>query len=175
LNPNKETKNPEYQYQQVPVMPANARAGQVIGLVEVTGGLASAIDVPRLADEFGSDIATFLPILDTAEMLGLVKNERSDISLTEFGRRFQKTAKHKVALLKNTLAKIEPFKTALELASAKKNVSASEVAEALRAKGVIWHHNQEVNETLVQTLLIHWAIYAGLLMYSGKTGKFQKC
>ncbi len=156
-------------------MPANARAGQVIGLVEVTGGLDSAIDVSRLADEFGSDIATFLPILDTAEMLGLVKNEKSDISLTEFGRRFQKTAKHKVALLRSTLAKIEPFKTAMELTSVKNSVSASEVAGALRGKGIIWHHNQEVNETLVQTLLIHWAIYAGLLMYSGKTGKFQKC
>ncbi len=175
MNSNRENKDPAYQDQQVQVMPANVRAGQVIGLVEVTGGLASAIDVPRLADEFGSDIATFLPILDTAEMLGLVRNERSDISLTEFGRKFQKTAKHKLALLRNLLAKIEPFRTALELGSLKKNVSASEVAEALRKKGIMWHHNREVNETLVQTLLIHWAIYAGLLMYSGKTGKFQKC
>jgi NitT/TauT family transport system ATP-binding protein len=156
-------------------MPANVRAGQVIGLVEVTGGLDSAIDVPRLADEFGSDIATFLPILDAAEMLGLVKNENGDISLTEFGRRFQKTAKHKVMLLKQTLAKIEPFKTSLELASARRSFSVHDVAEALREKGIIWHHNHEVNETLVQSILLHWVIYGGLLMYSGKTGKYQKC
>src|SRR5438105_4888197 len=112
----KTTASQDQQQQPPLVMPANVRAGQVVGLVEVTGGLDSAIDIPRLADEFGSDIATFLPILDTAEMLGLVKNEKGDISLTDFGRKFQKTAKHKVALLRNVLAKIEPFKTALELA-----------------------------------------------------------
>jgi len=156
-------------------MPANVRAGQVIGLVEVTGGLDSAIDAPRLADEFGSDIATFLPILDAAEMLGLVKNEEGDISLTEFGRKFQKTAKHKVMLLKQTLARIEPFKTSLELAATKGSFSAHDVAEALSKKGITWHHNREVNETVVHSILLHWAIYGGLLMYSGKTGKYKMC
>ena len=109
MNANREVRSPVVQDQQTLAMPANVRAGQVVGLVEVTGGLDSAIDIPRLADEFGSDIATFLPILDTAEMLGLVRNEKGDISLTDFGRKFQKTAKYKVALLKNTLAKLEPF------------------------------------------------------------------
>src|SRR5437870_8188301 len=108
MNVNRDGKTATSQDQQPLIMPANVRAGQVVGLVEVTGGLDSAIDIPRLADEFGSDIATFLPILDTAEMLGLVKNEKGDISLTDFGRKFQKTAKHKVALLRNVLAKIEP-------------------------------------------------------------------
>ena len=36
-----------------PAMPANVRAGQVMGLVEITGGLGTPVDLAKLADEFG--------------------------------------------------------------------------------------------------------------------------
>lgn len=157
-----------------PIFPANARAGQVIGLVEVTGGLGSVIDVSRLADEFGADLTTLLPILDAAELLGLVKSEKGDVSLTDFGQKFQKASKNKVKLLKDTLSKIEPFKTALDLATKKKSISAREITESLKGRDIRWHHKGDINESLIQALLIHWAIYAELLTYSGKTGKFQK-
>src|SRR5579864_1141638 len=88
------------------VMPANVRAGQVLGLVEIIGGLGTAVDASKLADEFGADLVTLLPILDTGEMLGLVKVEKGDITLTEFGLKFQKTSKHKVKLVKDKLANI---------------------------------------------------------------------
>ncbi len=156
------------------IMPAEVRAGQIIGLVEITGGLGSVIDASRLADEFGADLTTLLPILDGAEMLGLVKTNKGDVSLTEFGLKFQKTIKHKVKLLKDSLAKIEPFKTTLELLATKKSVSTHEIAEALKAKEIRWHYRDEINEMTIQTILIHWAIYAELLTYNGKTQKFQK-
>ena len=156
------------------IMPAEVRAGQVIGLVEITGGLGSVIDASRLADEFGADLTTLLPILDGAEMLGLVKTSKGDVSLTEFGAKFQKMTKHKVKMLKEALAKIEPFKTALELLATKKSVSAHDIAEALKTKVIRWHYRDEINEMNIQTILIHWAIYAELLAYNGKTGKFQR-
>ncbi|MGI0078950.1 MAG: AAA-associated domain-containing protein [Nitrososphaerales archaeon] len=156
------------------IMPASVRAGQVVGLVEVTGGLGSVIDVSRLADELGADIATLLPILDTAEMLGLVTSERGDVALTEFGLKFQKTAKNKLRLLKDVLSKTEPFKTALEIGASKSSFSAQDVSEALLQRDIRWHHRNEINESLIQALLIHWAIYGGLLNYNGKSGKFQK-
>ncbi len=156
------------------VMPGNVRAGQVIGLVEITGGLGSPIDVSKLADEFGADLAVLLPILDTGEMLGLVKVEKGDVSLTDLGLKFQKVAKNKVRMLKDPLSKIEPFRTGLELAERNGSFSTAEIAEALREKDIRWHHKQEVNESLLQALLIHWAIYAGIFTYNGKTGKFRK-
>ena len=116
---------------------------------------------------------TLLPILDTGEMLGLVKVEKGDISLTEFGLKFQRTSKYKVRLVKDKLAAIEPFKTAIELAEKKGGVTASEVAQDLWDRGIRWHHSPEINETLGPDLLIHWAIYAGLLSY-GKAGMFHK-
>src|ERR1700722_19000287 len=150
----------------VAVIPADVRAGQVISLVEVTGGLGSTIDASRLAEELAADITVLLPVLDTAEMLGLIKSEKGDISLTEFGKKFQKTSKNKVKLLNNLLATIEPFKTAIEMATKQGSVSAGEVAEVLSEKGIMWHHEPEVNQSLLTTILIHWAIYAGLLSYN---------
>src|SRR5580698_6961156 len=128
----------------VAVIPADVRAGQVISLVEVTGGLGSTIDASRLAEELAADITVLLPVLDTAEMLGLIKSEKGDISLTEFGKKFQKTSKNKVKLLNSLLATIEPFKTAIEMATKQGSVSAGEVAEVLSEKGIVWHHEPEV-------------------------------
>ena len=156
------------------VMPGNVRAGQVISLVEVTGGLGPKVDVPRLADELDYDIAVLLSTLDAAEMLGLVKSEKGDVYLTELGHRFQKMSKNKVRMLKDKLAAIEPFRTALELASKGKTVTAEQVAESLSEIGIKWHYQPELNESLINALLVHWTIYGGLLKYDGKSGKFQK-
>ena len=156
------------------LMPGNVRAGQIISLVEVTGSIGGKVDAPKLADELGVDIAVLLPILDAAEMLGLVRTEKGDVHLTELGLKFQKTSKNKIKILKDRLATIEPFRTTLELASKRKHVTAAEVADALAEMGIRWHYQPEMNETLIKTLLIHWAIYAGLLKYDGKSSKFQK-
>ena len=136
--------------------------------------MGSPIELSTLADEFAANIETLLPIVDTGEMLGLVKSEKGKVSLTEFGSKFQKTTKHKVRLLRDALSKIEPFKTAVELTTKKKLFSVREIAEALGSKDQRWHHSPELNEALVKALLIHWAIYAGMLKYDGRTGKFQK-
>src|SRR5437667_11321612 len=85
------------------MMPANVRAGRVVSLVEVTGGLGPKIDTHRLAGELGADIAVFLPILDAAELLGRVTKERGEGSLTEFGRRLQTTSRNNIRLLKAAL------------------------------------------------------------------------
>lgn len=156
------------------VMPGNVRAGQVISLVEVTGSLGAKVNAPRLADELGADIGVLLPILDTAEMLGLVRTEKGDVYLTELGHKFQKLSKNKIRMLKDRLATIEPFRTALELVSRERGVNAGMVADSLMEIGIKWHYQPELNESLIKALLIHWAIYGGLLKYDGKTGKFQK-
>ena len=146
----------------------------MISLVEVTGSIGGRVDIPKLADELGADVAVLLPILDAAEMLGLVRVERGDVHLTELGLKFQKTSKEKLKILKDRVAAIEPFRTALELAAKGKPITAAQVAESLSEIGLKWHYQPDINESLIQALLIHWAIYAGLLRYDGKSGKFTK-
>ncbi len=146
----------------------------MISLVEIAGGIGGKVDAPKLADELGADIAVLLPILDAAEMLGLVRTEKGDVHLTELGLKFQKTSKNKLRLLKERIATLEPFRTTLELASRGKSITAAQVAESLDEMGLKWHYQPEINESIIRTLLVHWAIYAGLLRYDGKSGKFQK-
>jgi hypothetical protein len=155
-----------------PVMPPNVRPGQVIGLVEVTGGLGSRVDVSTLADELGADIAVLLPILDAAEILGLVTNANGEVHLTDFGAEFQKETKDKVTLLKDRLKKIEPFRTALEFATKRGEATSRQVADELAIEGIKMHHQMDMNESLVQFLLVHWGIRSGLLSYD-KDGKFR--
>ncbi len=155
------------------VLPGKVRPGQVISLVEVTGGMGPKLNVPRIADEMGADIDVLFPIITAAEVLGLVKLEKGDLSLTDMGLKFQKTSKNKLRTLKERLAGIEPFRTAVDIASKKRTVTAREVTEALAKKGIKWHYQQEANESIVNEFLIHWSIYAGLLSYV-KAGVFQR-
>jgi NitT/TauT family transport system ATP-binding protein len=154
------------------MMPAHVRTGQIMGLVEVTAELGALTDFASLADELGDDIDTLLPILDTAEMLGLVEVKKGIVSLTHLGLKFHHASRNKMHLVKQQISRLEPFKTAIELAA--HGVSSAEVAGDLSERGMVWHHEQELNEAAVQSLLIHWAIFAGLLRYSGKNGKFQR-
>ena len=156
------------------MMPAAVRAGQVISLVDVTGGLGVKVDIPKLADELGADIAVLLPILDGAEMLGLARIEKGDVHLTELGLKFHKTSQSKLKVIRDRLAAIEPFRTALELASRGKSIKASQVSDALAEMGLKWHYQPDINESLIRALLVHWAISGGLLTYDGKSGKFSK-
>jgi len=157
---------------QVIMMPAHVRTGQVMGLVDVAAELGMLTDLARLADELGDDIDTLLPILDTAEMLGLVEVKKGIVSLTLLGSRFYSTSRNKIHLIKHQLSKLEPFKTAFDLAA--HAVSSAEVTKDLSERGIIWHHEPELNEAAVHGLLVHWAIYAGLLKYNGKTGRFLR-
>jgi len=155
-------------------MPGNVRAGQVISLVEVTGGLGAKVDAQKLADELDVNIDGLFSILNAAEILGLVKSEKGVVSLTELGLKFQKTSTDKVRMLKDRLAMIEPFRTALELSSKGKSVTAGQVADSLLEIGIKWHYQPDINESLIKALLVHWTIYGGLMKYDGKSGKFQK-
>jgi len=103
-----------------------------------------------------------------------VRSEKGDVFLTELGHKFQKASKNKVRMLKDRLSSIEPFRTALELASRSKWVTAEQVADTLSEIGIKWHYQPELNESLIKALLVHWTIYGGLMNYDGKSGRFQK-
>jgi len=92
--------------------------------------------------------------------------------LTHLGSKFYHAPRNKVHLVKQQISKIEPFKSAFELAT--HGVSSAEVTQDLSERGIIWHHEPELNEAAIHSLLIHWAIYAGLLRYNGKNRKFQR-
>ena len=155
------------------IMPGNVRAIHVIGLLDEIGELGSGAPVNQVAEKIGGNIDVFLPILNAAEMLGLVRNEDGNLFLTEDGLKVQETTMVKVAgLMKTKLESIEPFRTAIELASRRQGTTAKEVAETLMKRGIQWHYELELDQSMVKSLLIHWGIRADLLTYDGKSGIF---
>jgi hypothetical protein len=155
------------------MMPDDVRAIQVISVVEEIGDLGAGIHFTELSEKTEVEIDVLLPILKTAEMLGLVRNEEGNLFLTGDGLKVRGTPMDKVSILKERVSSIEPFRTAVELASKRGSTTAEEVTETLAENGIQWHFKPERNETTVRTLLIGWTIRAGLLSYDGKTGKFR--
>jgi len=152
------------------VMPEGVGTEQVVGLVNLLERLGPTVSFSRLLSSFGRDFGVLLPVLSSAELLGLVSTERGNVSITDFGRRLLEVPERRfrTRVLKDALARLEPFSTALALISEKGSVALQEVVEALEVKGIRWHRGTESDEEVVDAMLIDWGIPAQLLSYDGK-------
>jgi hypothetical protein len=156
-------------------MLADVRVGQVMGLIDIMGGRGSAIGMPTLVDRFGADLVMLRSVISEAELLGLVKSEDGTVSPTELGMRLWEVTedRHRIAMLREVLAGIEPFRTALELVFERESVTVDAVANALRSRGLVWKPGRDSNKSTIRALLIHWGIHAELLSYNGKTDRLR--
>jgi hypothetical protein len=122
------------------------------------------VHVHDVAQDLHWDLTRLLPIIDAAEMLGLVTVEKGEAKLSTEGHRMLSVKKGRMLAIGNSLSKIEPFTTALRF---KRKFTGEEVAKELSRKGIRWHHEDEVNSLIVSEILVHWGIRVGLLDYDG--------
>jgi NitT/TauT family transport system ATP-binding protein len=71
-------------YQMLP----HARPGGVAGLLELLLDKGGKDDIYRLADDLAFEIDDLLPIVDAAQLLGFLKIEEGDATITESGTQF---------------------------------------------------------------------------------------
>ncbi len=74
----------EMRYEMLP----HARPGGIAGLLEIIIDFGGRADVYRLADELAFELDDLLPIVDAAQLLGFLKLEEGDVSITAEGREF---------------------------------------------------------------------------------------
>ncbi|HEY2466610.1 MAG TPA: nitrate/sulfonate/bicarbonate ABC transporter ATP-binding protein [Terracidiphilus sp.] len=74
----------QMKYQMLP----HARPGGVAGLLELLLDKGGRDDIYRLADDLAFEIDDLLPIVDAAQLLGFLKVEEGDASITERGAEF---------------------------------------------------------------------------------------
>src|SRR5215831_3903194 len=74
----------QIKYQMLP----HARPGGVAGLLELLLDKGGRDDIYRLADDLAFDIDDLLPIVDAAQLLGFLKVEEGDATITERGGEF---------------------------------------------------------------------------------------
>ncbi len=164
-----ESKQDFVYYFPVHVMPSRVTLVEVTGLVEAVESAGNAIELSDLARLFPRQSSPhLLSILKASQELGLIWREGGLVSITDLGLGFVRATDGKVRIIRAVLARIEPFKTTLELLSKKKTVSSHEVSEALiRKKNIILSPSQ-ISEDFVRTTLIEWGISSCLLSYNGK-------
>jgi NitT/TauT family transport system ATP-binding protein len=74
----------QMRYQMLP----HARPGGIAGLLELLLDKGGRDDIYRLADDLAFEIDDLLPIVDAAQLLGFLKIEEGDASITEPGAEF---------------------------------------------------------------------------------------
>jgi len=148
------------------IFPAEVNPNQLAAFLRSVYASDGVVHVHKLATDLRWDLTKLLPILDAAEMLGLVTVEKGEAKLSEEGQRIITVKKGRGLKLRNSLSQIEPFMTALRF---KKKFTGEDVAKELSRKGIRWHHEDEVNSLIINEMLMHWGIRAGILDYDGSS------
>ena len=76
-------------------------------------------------------------------------------------------------LISERISLLEPFRTAIDIATKSKSFSSDKVADVLSKKDLRWAEEEELNELLVHDILVDCAVFAGLLEYDGRTDMFS--
>jgi hypothetical protein len=148
------------------IFPADVNPSQLAAFLKSVYASDGVVHVHDVALGLHWDLTKLLPILDAAEMLGLVIVEKGEAKLSSEGQRMLSVKKGRMLALGNSLSKIEPFMTALRF---KRKFTGEEVAKELSEKGIRWHHEDDVNTSIVSDLLVHWGIRARILEYDGSS------
>jgi NitT/TauT family transport system ATP-binding protein len=150
------------------IFPADVTPSQLAAFLRSVYASDGVVHVHKLAIDLHWDLTKLLPIIDAAEMLGLVTVEKGEAKLSMEGQRMFSVRKGRRLALANSLLKIEPFTTALRF---KRKFTGEDVAKELTKKGIRWHHEDEVNSLIVGEILMHWGVRVGLLDYDGSSFK----
>jgi len=146
------------------VFPAEVHPNQLAAFLRSVNASDGIVHVHKLATDLNWDLTKILPILCAAEMLGLITVEKGEAKLTMEGQRIINLKKGRAIELRNALSQIEPFMTATKF---KRKFTGEDVAKELSKRGIRWHHEDEVNSIIVNEMLMHWGIRAGLFDYDG--------
>ncbi|KJE48836.1 MULTISPECIES: AAA-associated domain-containing protein [Acidiplasma] len=142
------------------VIDPDARIADLVGLLYVLNNIFNGkTDLYKLEKEMEVDIDDLMPIVYTAERLGLVAVESGDINISDKGREYIKSGMiQRKKIINNSLRDIEPFKTAIEL----KSFSLDDILEKLKDNGVQTFNNPDGLHDL-EVILIEWGVYSRLL------------
>ena len=144
-----------------------AGVNSVFGLLDLVRAYNGKTDVANLNIDLRVDIDELLPIIDTAEYLGLVTVQQGDIALTELGRKaLNSRMTERKKIVRERLASMEPFSELTKLLKEEKELSRLTLGRFVNQKfGFVSDLHSAVN------LLVRWGVFAGLFQYDGESGK----
>ena len=143
----------------------NAGVNQVFGLLDLVRAYNGKTDVANINIDLRVDIDELLPIIDTAEYLGLVTVQQGDIALTELGKKaLSSKMLERKRIVRERLSTLEPFSDLTNMLREDKELSRLTLGRFVNQKfGYISDLHNAVN------LVVSWGVFAGLFRYDGES------
>ncbi|HKW04844.1 MAG TPA: hypothetical protein VJN71_06040 [Nitrososphaerales archaeon] len=123
--------DPDY-HLSLSIMPPRVSPVEVFALTQSLQKVGS-LELSDLARRFPKQSSPhFLSIMRAAVKLGLIKRDGSIINITDLGISFLLNSDRSTNLVRNSVGRLEPVKTTLEILSKKKIATHEEIASTLK-------------------------------------------
>ncbi len=156
------------------MFPAETEPEQIIELVKALASLSGGIDVVNLQKILGIHSDEMERLVNASQILGFTSIHNGLIWLSGAGTELGNSPMSKKRqLISERISLLEPFRTAIDIATKSKSFSSDKVADVLSKKDLRWAEEEELNELLVHDILVDCAVFAGLLEYDGRTDMFS--
>jgi hypothetical protein len=142
-----------------------AGVNRVFGLLDLLRAYNGKTDVANITIDLRIALDELLPIIDTAEYMGLVAVQQGDISLTDLGKKaLNGKIPDRKKIVHDKLVGLEPFTDIIRMAHEKKQLSRFELARYLSSK-----FGYTTDLATVVNVIISWGVFAGLFRYDGQS------
>jgi hypothetical protein len=142
-----------------------AGVNRVFGLLDLLRAYNGKTDVAHLTIDLRMDLDELLPIIDTAEFMGLVTVQHGDISLAELGKKaLNGKIPERKKLVHDRLVGIEPFTEVIRIIQEKKQLSRFELARFVSSK-----YGYTTELPTIVNVIISWGVFTGLFRYDGQS------
>src|SRR5260370_103377 len=153
------------------LMLPHTRPGGLAGLVEILVDQGGRVDLHRLADELSLEVDALLPSVDTAALLGFLRVEEGDVTITPEGQAFAQgdIQARKTIFRKAALANVPLLRQIEQALKAKSNRTLNE--EFFRDL-LDQHFGEDESRRQLETA-IQWGRYSGIFDYDAATAKLR--
>ena len=142
-----------------------AGVNRVFGLLDLLKAYDGKTDVTHLTIDLRIDLDELLPIINTAEYMGLVTVQQGDITLTDLGKKaLSSRIQDRKKIVHERLKGLEPFNELLQLLKDQGQLTRFELARYVSSK---FGYTTEL-PTIVN-VIISWGVFTGLFRYDGQS------
>ncbi len=142
-----------------------AGVNRVFGLLDLLKAYNGKTNVANITIDLRIALDELLPIIDTAEYMGLVDVQKGDISLTELGMRvLESRIPERKKLVHERIVGLEPFADLNRMVKEKRELSRFELARFISSK-----YGYSTDLPTIVNVLISWSVFTGLFRYDGQS------